>query len=347
MELPSDMDALVAGSAGRAGEALANLALARVPRPRLAPGRVLVRIHAAPVNPADLLWLEGRYGIDRAFPATPGFEGAGVVVASGGGLLGRWLVGKRVACGGHTCSGTWAEFCLADADQCMPLRRDLAFEQGATAMANPMTAIALVDLVRRGGHRAYVQNAAAGQLGRMIDATAREAGIPGIHVVRRAEQAEALRQAGAGNVLVSSDPGFETALATRARELSATIALDAVAGASTGRLLGALPRGGEVVVYGSLSGEPCGSIDPMALAFGAKRVRGFELVAHLRELGLVRAFLLGRAAQARVASGRVETRIRSSVPLTAALARLPEYVASMTEGKLILVPSDGPGSRAP
>src|SRR5258706_13026835 len=96
--LPTEMTALVADAFGT--DALAKLRLARIPVPAPGRGQVLVKMHAAPCNPADLLYLEDRYGIDRPLPATPGFEGSGVVVASGGGLLGRRVLAKRGACGG-------------------------------------------------------------------------------------------------------------------------------------------------------------------------------------------------------------------------------------------------------
>ncbi len=333
MFLPAEMDALVADGGG-----LAGLRAARVPVPRPGRGQVLVEMRAAPCNPADLLYLDGRYGITRPFPATPGFEGAGVVVASGGGLLARWLVGRRVACGGHGCTGTWATYCVADANQCIPLRSALSFDEGATALSNPMTALALVALMRGGGHRAYVQTAAAGQLGRMIRSVARRHGLAGIHVVRRAAQADSLRKLGARDVLVSADAGFSAQLAARCREKGASVALDAVAGAMTGQLAAALGPRGEVVVYGALSGDPCGGIDPMALCFGAKRVRGFELVGHLRTLGLLGKIRLGLAAQALVVSGEVATAVRARLALAEAPAALAEYEKSMSEGKVLLLP---------
>jgi len=336
MQVPAEMTALLADA--HAGDAIGNLRLARIAVPMPRRGEVLIRIHAAPCNPADVMYLEGRYGIDRPLPATPGFEGAGVVVASGGGLLARWLVGRRVACGGHRCSGTWAEYCVVRADECLPLTGDLTFEQGAAALANPTTALALAELVARGRHRAYVQSAAAGQLGKMILATTRERGITGIHVVRRAEQAESLRALGAEHVLVSSDADFDRVLAERTAALGATIALDAVAGAMTGRLLAALPPRSEVVVYGNLAAEPCGGIDPMALAFGTKRVRGFEIAGHLAELGLWRTYRLARAAQRRVRRGELATTIAGRTSLRDAPARLGEYVARMSDGKILLVP---------
>jgi hypothetical protein len=83
---------------------------------------------------------------------------------------------------------------------------------------------------------------------------------------------------------------------------------------------------------------PCGEIDPMVLCFGDKRVRGFELAAHLRALGLVGAFRLATAAQARVAAGRATTQIRGRVALADAPAKLAEYASSMSDGKLLLTP---------
>lgn len=340
------MDAIVSdGFAAGSVEALGKLRFRRLPVPKPGRGQVLVRVHAAPCNPADLLYLEGRYGIDRPLPATPGFEGAGVVVASGGGLLGRWLLGKRVACGGHECTGTWAEYVVADSNQCLPLRSDLTFEQGATAVANPMTALALARIVRGGRHRAFVQTAAAGQLGRMILSVTAARGLVGLHIVRRSEQATALRELGAEYVLVSTDADFPTALRTRCRELGVTIALDAVAGAMTGHLVGALPARGEVVVYGGLSGDPCGGIDPMLLCFGDRRVRGFELAGHLRAIGLLRSFRLATAAQKLVASGRAKTEIRKRLSLVDAPAKLADYATSMSDGKMLLIPQDSEAPR--
>lgn len=334
------MDAIVSDGVGAGtAAALAKLRLARVPVPRPRAGQVLVRVHAAPCNPADLLYLEGRYGIDRPLPATPGFEGAGVVVASGGGLLGRWLLGKRVACGGHECSGTWAEYVVTESNQCLPLRRELSFEQGATAVANPMTALALAGLVRSGRHRAFVQTGAAGQLGRMLLAITADRGLSGIHVARRAEQAAVMRGLGAEHVLVSSDADFEAVLRAKCHELHATIALDAVAGPMTGQLVAALPPRSEVVVYGALSAQPCGGIDPMRLAFGDRRVRGFEIAAQLRAVGMFGSFRMATAAQKLVATGRATTEIRERVSLADAPAKLGAYASSMSEGKMLLIPT--------
>jgi NADPH:quinone reductase-like Zn-dependent oxidoreductase len=338
--VPSEMNALVASEIGTStADALAKLAVKRVPVPTPKRGQVLVRMHATPCNPADLYYLEGRYGIDRPLPAIPGFEGSGEVVASGGGLLGRWLVGKRVACGGHEGTGTWAEYCVVASNQCLPLRKDIDFEKGATAVANPMTALALVSLIAKHKHRAYLQTAAAGQLGKMLYQMAADRGFDGIQIVRRAEQAEAMRVLGAKHVLISSDADFDTQLARTARDLDATIAFDAVAGPITGQLVNALPENGEVLIYGALAAQPSGGIDPMRIAFGNRRIRGFEIAGHLKDIGLLRAIRLGNTAQRWVASGRASTTVRDRVTLADAPTRLAGYATAMSEGKVLILPS--------
>ena len=131
-----------------------------VPTPKA--GQVLVRIEAAPCNPSDLLFLQGKYGVLKNPPAVPGWEGAGTVVASGGGWLAWWLKGKRVACavqGDH--DGTWAEYCVANVKDCIPLRREVHFKQAASLIINPLTAIGLIDTAKRHGHRAAIATAAA------------------------------------------------------------------------------------------------------------------------------------------------------------------------------------------
>ena len=124
-------------------------------------GQVLVRIEAAPCNPSDLLLLQGKYGTLKKLPTVPGWEGAGTVVASGGGLYGWWLMGKRVACALRSSNrdGTWAEYFVANASDCIPLKAAVPIEQAASFIINPMTAVALLETATRAGHHAAVHTA--------------------------------------------------------------------------------------------------------------------------------------------------------------------------------------------
>lgn len=326
-------------------QALTALRIVEKPVPRPAVGEVLVRMRAAPCNPSDLLFLQGRYGVRKTMPTVPGWEGAGEVVAAGTGfrgrvgaaLLARRLVGKRVACGGQTdADGTWAEYYVARATACVPLRGGVDFDQGACLLGNPLSAIGLLDEARAGGHAAAIQTGAAGQLGRLIAFAAHRTGLPVVHVVRRAGQVATLRELGAEHVLDASLDGFDAALKERARALGATIAFDAVAGQMTGRLLGAMGRGGRVLVYGALSQEPCAAIHPAGLIFRDQRVEGFYLGAWMRRAGFRRVWRATRTIQGWIETGAFRTEIRGRTGLDGWPAALADYARRMSGGKAIL-----------
>src|SRR5712691_4345367 len=84
------------------------LQVREVPIPRPGPGQVRVRMLASPINPSDLLYIRGQYGKPPPLPATPGFEGVGVVEESGGGILAKRVMGKRVAVLNRG-TGNWQE----------------------------------------------------------------------------------------------------------------------------------------------------------------------------------------------------------------------------------------------
>ncbi|HEY1014326.1 MAG TPA: zinc-binding dehydrogenase [Herpetosiphonaceae bacterium] len=316
----------------------ASLELAEIAVPRPGKGEVLVRIAAAPVNPSDLLFLRGIYGVKKPLPAVPGFEGSGTVVAAGPGALGALLVGKRVAClppdnGG----GTWAEYAVVPAERCLALQAGVSLAEGATMVVNPMTAWALIDLARREGRRAIVQTAAASAVGRMIVRLARRLKLPVINVVRRQEQADLLRGLGARHIVDSSLPAAGEHLRQLCAELGATLAYDAVAGQSPAWLLRALPPGGKVVIYGALSPEPC-EIDAPGLIFERKSVAGFWLADWAAGLKLVETLRLSRRIQS-LLGDELRTEIRERAGLGEAAAALRRYETDMTGGKALLLPN--------
>ncbi len=314
------------------------------PVPHPGPGQVLVRIEASPCNPSDLMFLQGRYNVVKTLPCVPGFEGGGRVVASGGGLMGRMLMGRRVACGGQGDSdGTWAEYFLAEAKSCLPLKKNVPMEQGACMIVNPLTAVGLLDTARSynksvGGGRALVQSAAASQLGRMVIKLARTAGFETINIVRREEQAELLRRMGARHVLDENDSEFYNKLAELSADLKATTALDPIAGANTGRLMKLLPDKSNVVVYGSLSGEPAGDISASQLSARGKIVSGFHLARWIQTRGMIYVTRAAGRMQKLMAKGEIKTEIRRRAKFEDVREALAEYAENMTAGKVLIVP---------
>src|SRR5215471_2056632 len=304
--------------------------------PRLKPGEVLIKLAATSIGPADLMFLKGEYGITKPLPVVPGFEGSGTVIASGGGWVGRWLVGKRVAClapeDGH---GTWAEYMVTSTDICIPLLNHISLEQGAYLTINPMTALALVEIARTGGHLAFVQTAAASTLGLMIARLAKRFQLTGIHIVRRPEQIQKLKSLGCEHVFDSNDASFQKRLAETCNKFKASIAFDAVGGELTRRLALAMLPESRIVVYGALADEPL-QIDSKDFFFRNKKLEGFWLSRWIKRKGFLQKLLLAYKIQ-KLLPNELQTRIQACFRLEDILSAIDLYEKQPTEGKVLLV----------
>jgi NADPH2:quinone reductase len=329
--IPEAMQAVVLEQAG--GPATPD----QLPVPQPGSGQVLVRMAASPINPSDLGFIRGSYGFQRPFPVVPGFEGSGVVVAAGRGLLPRLWAGKRIAFSAPQ-GGAWAEYVVIKATSCIPLVKKVSFEQGSMLFINPMTAMAFFNIARRGGHAAMVSNAAASALGRMILRLGQIQHVPIIHIVRRPEQMELLRSLGGEYVLNSNDPEFQEQLRVIAQQLKATLILDPVAGEQTQQLLDAAPQGSTAVVYGSLSGKRY-EIASSSPGNGDQQITGFFLpdwasshpVHALVNIVRVQS-LVGRAFR---------TTIQKRFPLASVQDAIALYQENPTAGKVLLMVDSG------
>jgi NADPH:quinone reductase-like Zn-dependent oxidoreductase len=278
-----------------------------VPTPRCGPGQVRVRMLASPVNPSDLFMIRGQYGHQPPLPCTPGFEGVGVV-EEGRGLLGWRVKGRRVAVlnGG---GGNWAEQVVLPARQVVPVPDDVPDDQAATFFVNPASAIVMVqDLLRVPRGSWLLQTAAGSALGRMVIRLGKKHGFRTLNVVRRAEQAEELRHLGGDAIIVST----RESIADQVREMTGgagvAFAIDAVGGETGSQCVGALGRGGRLILYSSLSGEPI-AVDPRLLLTNECRVEGFWLSRWVRGQGVLRMLRLFRQITALLREGVATTEI--------------------------------------
>ncbi|MCC5986740.1 MAG: zinc-binding dehydrogenase [Pararhodobacter sp.] len=304
--------------------------------PALKPGQVLIEVIMAPVNPSDLFFIQGSYGQPRVQGQAPGFEGVGRVLASGGGDGADALIGARVAFLG-TVSGSWAAHAVGDAALCIPLRDDLRDEDGAALIVNPLTALALLEGVRAAGTDAFILNAAGSQLGRLMLALARDQGLKALTVIRRPDDAEALRGLGAAEVLVSSDPGFATQAGAAIRAHKPRVLLDAVGDQGAADLFFAMPAGTRWVSYGKMSDDAPRLSQIGQLIFMDKRIEGFWLSRWLPAAPPERRAALVAEVQERFATGAWETRIGARLKLTEAVEGILPALAR-GNGKVMLTP---------
>ncbi|HEV3142505.1 MAG TPA: alcohol dehydrogenase catalytic domain-containing protein, partial [Gemmataceae bacterium] len=174
----------------RAGNPAEVLRLQDAPTPEPGFRQVRVRMLASPINPSDLLTIQGGYETALKFPAIPGFEGVGVVEAAGGGVIAWLRKGKRVALISRR-GGTWAECVVVSAKHVIPVPEEIPVEQAATFFVNPMTAVAMTrnELQIPAGSW-LLQTAAGSALGQMVIRLGKLHRFRTINVVRRKEQVE-------------------------------------------------------------------------------------------------------------------------------------------------------------
>ncbi len=270
--IPETMKALVAVS--DAPGQVPVLLETEVPGPGAS--EVLVAMSHAPIHPADLVQLRGRYGTTRPVPFIPGLEGSGVVVKTGGGLAARALLGRRVAVLAlSTANGTWAPYTVVPHHHCVPLLTGVSLKQGAVTLINPLTAMGLLEPELR-SRQSVLVTVASGALGRMILSWGRDQGLHMIGCVRQDSLREELKKDGFTEVFNSSSPEFPAQLRVICRRFQIRTALDATGGPLINDLLQHLEEPGKVVIYGLLSREQ----EPFSgfpLLFRDVRLEGFWL----------------------------------------------------------------------
>ena len=244
-----------------------EISLANVPVAEPAADEVVVRIEATPINPSDLGLLVGAADmstakaigtreapvvaakvpdaamramagrLDESLPV--GNEGAGVVIKTGSSEAAKALMGKTVAMIG---GAMYAQYRTIKASECLVLPEGATAAEGASCFVNPLTSLGMVETMRREGHKALVQTAAASNLGQMLNKICLKDGIGLVNIVRNSQQAEILHKIGAKHVVDSTSPTFMHDLTNSLVETGATLAFDAIGG---GKLAGQILTGME------------------------------------------------------------------------------------------------------
>ena len=334
INLPSTMKAIIQNEEG------GRLSVSEIPVPKPGKGEVLIKMIASPINPSDLAFLRGGYGPEKIFPVVPGFEGSGVVVASGGGFLPKLRMGKTVACASTPKkNGCWAEYMVTSAASCVPLPAGVSPEQGSMMFVNPMTALAFFDIHQSfskemGKKVGIINTAAASALGQMIIKLANRKNIQLISVVRREEQIETLKKASAEYVLNSEAPGFEDSLKTLTTQLDVKLVFDAVGGKLSGKLFNAITPGSRMYIYGRLSPEEC-SFEPSGFISQEKQVHGFLLNHWLKNSGLLKKLKTINTVKKLLANDLGSPIHRQFSPEEISEA-IETYKSNMSKGKILI-----------
>ena len=288
------------------------------------PGEAIVDAELFPINPADVLNLEGRYGaVPPELPMVPGGEGVGRVTAVGAGVS-HLKIGDRVLLPGP---GTWRARAKARALALFALPAHVDPRQLAMLRVNPPTAyLMLHDFVAPRPGQWVIQNAANSGVGHCLIRLAREAGLKSVNVVRRPELIEPLRAFGADAVLVDG-PDLDQRVRAAIGAGALPLAIDAVGGSATQRLACCVDDGGTVVNYGRLSGEAC-RVDARETIFRDVSLRGFWLRRWFTQSPPERIAALFLELAAKLADGTLAVDVEAIYPIR----RIKEAVAHAARG---------------
>ena len=356
-----------------------EIALVTQTLPDLGPEDVRVEVQATPINPSDigLLWGAADLTTIRstgtgAHPvvtatipahAMPGMasrlgqhlpvgnEGAGRVVEAGSSPEAQALLGRTVAMIG---GGMYAQQRVLPASQCLALPEGTPAADGASCFVNPLTALGMVETMRREGHKALIHTAAASNLGQMLNRICQKDGIALVNIVRQPAQAKLLQDLGARHVCDSSSPAFESDLTEAIAQTGATVAFDATGGGSLASQIlscmeSAIQREAkeysrygsnthkQVYLYGNLNLAPTEIKRTFGMAWG---VGGWLLFPFLNRIGAERTQALKRRVMdelhttfASHYSERISLQAVLDIPTIAA------YTARATRSKYLIEPT--------
>lgn len=299
------------------------------------PGQLRVRMLASPVNPSDLMMIRGVYGKLPKLPATPGFEGVGVVESAGPGLLGKFLTGRRVALlNGET--GNWKEFTTVPAKQAVPLSKSIPLEQAAMFFVNPTTAYVMTQKVLQIPAGAWLLQTAAGSaLGKMVIRLGRRLGFKTLNIVRRSEQIDELSRLGGDLVLSAGAADLREQVLQHTNGQGVPFAIDPVGGALGSAVVGCLAPGGRMLVYGTLSAEPL-QFSPRDLMTPGTSIAGFWLARWMQQQNLLGKLRVIRRVTALMKEGVLVSEVAQSFSLAEIQAAVVAAEAPGKGGKVLL-----------
>ncbi|MBS1771253.1 MAG: zinc-dependent alcohol dehydrogenase family protein [Bacteroidetes bacterium] len=240
---------------------------------------VRVKMLASPINPADLLFINGVYRIKPQLPQIAGLEGVGIIdkVQDGSLFNKNALVAFR-----H--KGLWAEYAIVPENKLIPLPNNFPLEKGCQLSLNPITAYALLDEADLTQDDWLLINAGNSAVSKIIMQLARLRGISTIVVTRDEKEAEGLDIIGATKILTSQSGDLAERILEITGHKGVACVLDAVGDQLLSELLTVMAPFGKVISYGLL-GKGNVSYHNATVIFKNLTITGFGIDAWLSKKG--------------------------------------------------------------
>ena len=301
------------------------------PWPTPASDEAVVQMRAAPINPADLNQIEGKYPVRFPLPATPGFEGAGVVVDLGKSVK-DLTVGALVILPHNL--GTWRDAVAVKASELVIVPAEIDPVHAAMLKINPMTAWRLLhDYVDLKTGDWLIQNAANSAAGRAVIQIAHDLGYKTVNVVRREELIDELRAEGGDVVLVDGE-NLREEVKNATNSAAIPLGLNAVGGDSALRLANCLAPESTVVTFGAMSLRPL-KIPNGLLIFKDLRFRGIWINKWYNNATMDERMEAFRQLFEMARRGLLKTKVEKAYPLSEAKTAVAHAAQGKRSGKIV------------
>ena len=301
----------------------------------LAQGEIRLSMLFSPINPADINYIQGIYGIKPELPAVPGLEGCGEVIES---CSDDFQVGDLVIT--IKPVGTWAEQVVCPADHILKIPADTPVEQASMLKVNPLTAWCMltqfIDLPKGSW---IIQNAANSGVGTCVIQIAKLLGLRTINLVRREELIEPLTELGADHVLLDDACAIET-IQKITTDSPPSLALNAVGGDSALRLMDTLAIKGIHVTYGAMSRRSL-KVPNKFLIFKRIQLHGFWVTEWIKENDSSLVSETYQQLAQWISEGKLAQPIDSTYPLADITTALTHAMKDQRDGKVLLDCSSG------
>lgn len=306
------------------------LKLEEVPTPKPASGQVLVRVHAAGVNPYDTYMRAGTYAIKPPLPYTPGSDGAGVIEAVGEGAR-KVKPGDRVYTA-KTVTGAYAEYALTLEEQVHPLPAKISFSQGAGVWVPYGTAYyALHHAASARASETVLIHGASGGVGSAAVQMARAMGLTVFGTAGTQKGVELVKREGAHEVFEHNKAGYPDQILKATDGRGVDVILEMLCNVNLATDLKLLAINGRVIIIGN-RGEI--TINPRDLMMRRASARGFTLwaITSAEEAEIHAGLIAG------LENGTLAPVVGREMPLAEAGRAHKEILEPGAAGKIVLIP---------
>lgn len=240
------------------------------PKPMPAKGEALIRIKARNINPSDLMFVQGLYGIQAQMPSSAGFEAMGEIEEVEEGAM--YAKGQRVM---FTAPGTWKDYICLPIHQLIPVPDSMSDDIACQAFVNPMTAMGMLESSGLQAGQYLLITASGSAWGKMVIQMANQKGIKVIGTIRNEVQKKSLMELGA-QLIINTDTEniFQQIKSLGIKGVDAIF--DAVGGQTGADALNCLNKGCTMWVFGLLSLQPI-PLNSGILIFKDLQIKGWWL----------------------------------------------------------------------